>query len=588
MPFHLLLTVLAALLLFPAAASAAKVPASDGDALHWLRLPVANDGVTPLRQVLALGLPDTEVLDAWLEGHNGRVPLAELRRDSPFAARPIATRILALPIDLAAGEQAEVVLRYRTHANTPVQPELMPVERFQEALALEALADGVILGLLGTLALLSALQFRATRRRAMLVFAVLALAMMAFMAQFQGYLFAYVWPRHGLWNQMVPVILAVLVQATHALFTLSVFDMGRTPGFHRIYVVYLGLLPVTLAIYQETGWYWPGMAMAMAYVPLSLAAGIHFVRRGAPGAGHYLAGTLAYGLFSHVLFGLGVAGLDSGVSPFVFPRIGYVAEALFFTLALAHQTTALRHQIEEALHQRLAEARLLAHAEAEKNRALMAVQHGRMQLAATGHDLAQPLSSIRFALAALRHQDANAAATGHIDRALDYTESLLRSLIDDAKRGQSDQHWRLDAGDLLSAAWDRHQAAAAARGLDLRVRPSSCRVVASEGVVARILDNLIGNALRYCPSGSILLGARRRSDGIELQVVDTGPGFDTHLRDRLLAPFSQSGRLAQEQDGHGLGLHIVRTLCETSGYRLTIRSTPGRGSAFGIVLPLAE
>lgn len=582
MPFPVVLALLAALL-FPAATAAAE------DGVHWLRLPVANPGDMPSRQVLALGLPDMQVLDAWLEGRDGRVRLAELRRDSPFAARPIAARMLALPIDLAAGERAEIVLRYRAHADTPVQPALMSPERFHETLAQEALVDGMILGLLGTLALLSALHHRATRRPAMLAFTALALAMMAFMAQFQGYLFAHAWPHSGAWNQMAPVILAVVVQATHALFTLSVFDMARAPGIHRAYVVYLGLFPMTLAIYLGTGWYWPGMATAMAYVPLSLAAGIHFARGGAAGAAYYLAGTLAYGLFSNVLFGLGVIGLDGGVSPFVYPRIGYVAEALFFTLALAHQTVALRRQVEEALHQRLAEARLLAHAEAEKNRALMAVQHGRMQLAATGHDLAQPLSSIRFALAALRRQDASAAAAGHIDRVLDYTESLLRGLIDDARRGQANQQWRFEAGDLLSAAWERHHAAAAAKGLDLRIYPARWPVAASEGVVARILDNLIGNAVRYCPSGGgILLGARRRPDGIELQVADTGPGFDARQRDRLLAPFSQSGALGQEREGHGLGLHIVKTLCEHSGYRLTVRSVPGRGSVFGVVLPAAD
>jgi signal transduction histidine kinase len=164
-------------------------------------------------------------------------------------------------------------------------------------------------------------------------------------------------------------------------------------------------------------------------------------------------------------------------------------------------------------------------------------------------------------------------------------ESLLGELRADAKASARDAtHW-LDVGEVLAEAHERHYAEAQRKGLTLRIQPSTAQVLASRLVLGRILDNLIGNALRYTSRGQVVLGVRRRAGGIEIQVIDTGPGLDLAQRHRLLGPLSQSGALPDEHLGHGLGLHIVHALCEQAGYRLTIRSQRGRGSSFGVLLP---
>lgn len=567
----------------PAAARALHL---GGDADHWLRLPLVNGEPAPLERVLALGVPDAELLAAYrLDGGLPR-PLLHLPAEADYTARPLPARLLGLPISLAPNASTVLLLRYRVHGDTPLSQEILSPGAFQRDLARGDLLNGVVLGILLVLALLALLQYLATEQRAYLAYTGMAVSMLAFLLQIEGYNFAYLWPGQGAWNQAAPMYLALLMQLSHATFALTLFDMRRRhPRLYRFYLGYLLLLAAGMAVYLASGREWPALVAALAYTPLVLAAGFYLLRQDQPVAGFFLAGSLAYAVFTNLLFGLSVFGIGWNVSPFVYPKLGYLCEAGCFALALARQTHSLRRRVEDGLRRQLAEAEQLARAEADKHRALLTAREREMRLASTGHDLSQPLASIRLALAGLAARADNQAATRHIDQALDYTESLLRGLIGEARQSYAAQDRELELLDLLADVRQRHLAQARAKGLEIRLHPCAYRVAGSATVLARILDNLVGNAVRYTSRGGLLLGVRRRPDGLEIQVLDSGPGLDTRRLDQLLAPFRQSGDLAAEKLGHGLGLHIVRTLCEQSGYRLRVSATPGRGSCFGVVLP---
>lgn len=557
-----------------------------GATLHWLRLPVVNAGAEPSRWLLTLGVPDARHLELYRVDGDRVTRLVDLPGNAEFARRPVPARLLALPFELAPGEATELLLGYRTHADTPLHLTVSSPVAFQDDLALDNLVNGALMGLLLALALFALLQYLAAERIAFLAYGIMTLLAAIFMAQFEGYTFAYLWPGAGSWNQVAPACLAVAMQMVHALFALSLFDLRPTrPRLYRLFLAYLALPPVALGLYLFKDWTWPLLLAALAYLPLVLGAGLVFLRRDRGVAGFFLAGTVTYALFTNILFGLGVYGLLGDTSPFVFPKVGYLFEAVLFALALARQVHTLRCQVEYNLRQRLREAELLARAETDKRLALQAAQDHRLRLAATGHDLSQPLASMRFALTALRQRPENEAATRHIDETLDYTETLLRTLLDEARREHAQRTPALALDGVLADAWARHLPAAGKRGLALRRHRTALRLPASEVVLTRILDNLLGNAVRHTVRGAILLGVRRRPDGLEIQVLDTGPGLPDDQRQRLLRPFEQGEAAQAGGTGHGLGLHIVRTLCEESGYRLAVRSRPGRGSTFGVLIP---
>jgi PAS domain S-box-containing protein len=100
--------------------------------------------------------------------------------------------------------------------------------------------------------------------------------------------------------------------------------------------------------------------------------------------------------------------------------------------------------------------------------------------------------------------------------------------------------------------------------------------------VRQILLNLLANALRFGAGHPVRLEARRCAGGVEVGVVDSGPGICADDRERIFDDFVQLG---EGGAGTGLGLPVARRLAELQGGTLTVESEPGEGSVFRLVLP---
>ncbi len=104
-----------------------------------------------------------------------------------------------------------------------------------------------------------------------------------------------------------------------------------------------------------------------------------------------------------------------------------------------------------------------------------------------------------------------------------------------------------------------------------------------------MLGNLLSNALRYTQRGGVLIGARRRGDRVAILVADTGVGIPEDRRADVFEDFLQLGNPERNRArGFGLGLGIVKRLCEGMGWGVELRSQVGRGSVFSILAPIAR
>lgn len=105
--------------------------------------------------------------------------------------------------------------------------------------------------------------------------------------------------------------------------------------------------------------------------------------------------------------------------------------------------------------------------------------------------------------------------------------------------------------------------------------------------VRQVLDNLVGNALKFSPAGSeVRLSVRAVSDGIEMAVADRGPGIRPEEQARLFAPFQRASTVATGGErGTGLGLSICKKIVEGHGGAIRVESELGRGSTFVFTLP---
>ncbi|MDP2261891.1 MAG: ATP-binding protein [Hydrogenophaga sp.] len=139
------------------------------------------------------------------------------------------------------------------------------------------------------------------------------------------------------------------------------------------------------------------------------------------------------------------------------------------------------------------------------------------------------------------------------------------------------------------------QVAASDKGLELNVYAASDLpewVTADATRVRQIMFNLINNAIKFTPEGSVMAELARSPDGqsgVVLTVRDTGVGMDKETVDRLFTRFYQADNsLRRRIGGTGLGLEISRNLARMMGGDIKVSSQPGVGSVFTVTLNLPE
>ena len=100
--------------------------------------------------------------------------------------------------------------------------------------------------------------------------------------------------------------------------------------------------------------------------------------------------------------------------------------------------------------------------------------------------------------------------------------------------------------------------------------------------IFQVISNLIGNAFKFTTQGKVSYGYRRKGDGIEFHVSDTGIGIEAGKLDKVFERFVKMNSFAQ---GTGLGLSICKTIIERLGGTISASSEMGKGTTFTFTLP---
>jgi PAS domain S-box-containing protein len=128
---------------------------------------------------------------------------------------------------------------------------------------------------------------------------------------------------------------------------------------------------------------------------------------------------------------------------------------------------------------------------------------------------------------------------------------------------------------------------AEAKGLELVADLPSHPVVwmTDRRALNQIVLNLAGNAVKFTETGRVTVSLREDGGVLEVTVEDTGVGIPLEEQPKLFAPFSLAGSMRpRAAEGTGLGLHLSQRLAEVLGGRITVDSTPGKGSRFTLRL----
>lgn len=271
--------------------------------------------------------------------------------------------------------------------------------------------------------------------------------------------------------------------------------------------------------------------------------------------------------------------------------------------------TELRHAAEalseanEALEERVARrtqelTRAMTELSAAKAVAEQATTSQTRFLAAASHDVLQPLQAARLFIGSLGEElgkDQTAAAhelLSSADLSIEAANRLLRALLNLSRLeigGSKPEIRTVDIGALFQDLRREFELLAREKGLTLRIAPNRTKAYAlsNPDLLRSILQNLISNAIRYTANGTILMACRPDAQGLRLEVRDTGPGISPESLNTI---FQEFVRLPQQDDalpGAGLGLSIVKRVCEMLGHTLALRSAIGKGSVFAVTVQRA-
>ena len=211
-------------------------------------------------------------------------------------------------------------------------------------------------------------------------------------------------------------------------------------------------------------------------------------------------------------------------------------------------------------------------------------------IAAASHDLRHPLQTLGLLLGVLmkRTNDPDSRTIiGKLEDAIAGMAELLDTLLDvsqiDAGVIKPDIA-DVQAGAVFARLSETFAPMAAAKGLKLRVVPS-CAVIRSDGhLFERIVGNLLSNAIKYTDHGGILLGCRRQGGKIRVEVWDTGIGIPESSTKAVFEEFYRLNPDDSARFGLGLGLYIVRRFAAFLDHTIEVRSQPGKGTMFAVVV----
>jgi len=214
------------------------------------------------------------------------------------------------------------------------------------------------------------------------------------------------------------------------------------------------------------------------------------------------------------------------------------------------------------------------------------------------HELKTPLTSI-IAAAGLLAEELEATGDESYQRLIqtiihnaNTLETRLAELMDIVKTGSGRLQLKLEPVNIKSLlqgiGW---QTSPLLQGKEQNLNmdlPSSLPIIHGDGQrLEQVVLNLMTNATKFTPKGgNITLRARKRDDGLVIEVQDTGIGIAKDEQARLFQPYSRLSADRQRHPGLGLGLALAKQVVELHGGKIWVESEPGKGSTFSFSLPL--
>ena len=263
------------------------------------------------------------------------------------------------------------------------------------------------------------------------------------------------------------------------------------------------------------------------------------------------------------------------------------------------QERSLRSELESIVQDREREIERRTQELKERSEQLVLAANAKSAfLANMSHEMRTPLTAIiGFVEMMLDDPASTGQSRRQLSVVLENSRHLLRLISDvldfsKIESGKLQLDWqKVDLGSVLDDIHRSQSVLAKMRNLKFELSADAhvpAWIYTDPTRLRQILFNLTGNAIKFTHDGEVRLHAScNRSSQLRIDVIDTGIGIDQSSQQQLFTRFQQAdSSVTRHYGGTGLGLAISRQLAEALGGELTLRSSPGEGSTFSLILPV--
>jgi signal transduction histidine kinase/CheY-like chemotaxis protein len=269
--------------------------------------------------------------------------------------------------------------------------------------------------------------------------------------------------------------------------------------------------------------------------------------------------------------------------------------SLIFVAGMYVIVKSVGKRIEASVTKDFENAELLTQVRKARDLAEQANLEKSQFMAATSHDLRQPLHAQGLLIEALKGQKLDPAPKellGKIEQSNTALHQLFNSLLEisqlDARTVEVNKSHQ-PLLDICNQVVIDFEPQATAKGLRIEIIGDDCTVLSDPILLNRIIRNLVSNAIKYTDQGMVTLMLSEQKEAISLAIEDTGLGIPADQHDNIFKEYQQLHNEARDrQKGVGLGLAVVKRMCQLLDLSIHIDSKVGEGSCFTLTLPRGD